>query len=1390
MKQYLIIKRFGYGGTFLMSSVFIWELFLTCMIMHAPAPTTAAAATLSIPGAVSVTIQPPEAVADGARWSVDGGPAQSSGASVPNLAAGTHAVQFNDLSAWLEPETTEVLVIGGKQASLTATYRPVPRFYFRDVPDQRVRIGKALELVVHTDEPDDPQNPGPGTALQMTATPPPSGVLLFDAAAGRFTYAPAAADRLPFIVRLVAATGSEHSFELTPVNSLALEDAVIEYDRPLPNAESRDYINISEIKNDAETFNDANQDTFTVSISGQTLVFAVDHPAHLHRQYNGRLNVRELRLYADKVIIRSPLVLPQTRISIHARELRFEGDGRIETTPRPRVKQPDGATWENRFFSGLNGDPGHPAGDVDVFVERFFSDATTSTRFVLRGGDGGPAGEGRNGFAEGSFPFLSADWHTLMGRAGNPVCGTTENSSVMMYFEDRFNGQVQDVCGVKGTARGENAVRSGSPGLGGPGGNLRSTMNLGAHAQLDGGAPGARGGSYVGATLSARRFLYRVSNTIIDRFGNETINNSDTTAPKAAGQNADAPLGIAGSNGSVVVVPDTGSWLHSFSLRSILQFAKDAYLNGRISETRLMLGEYQGLLLAHQRVFAPDEPLTDEAFAEEANLDQLRAEVDNLLHRIDSNLDYFGYPAGWVPMLSFEANFLAFQNEVEHSVPILYLAYWLNHAATNLQSSLAATEQVKGNLEDERARMETSFNEAQSIIPRLKTEAQTIALQIGTLRGRIAIKLAELEERARNNVEDRHKLPFWKKALGVLSVVADLVPVAQPTIGRVGAGLGLLAQVDPDKPLESAQAITPQAFGIMSNKNISVCFGTNAPPIVSTNSPSSTNDVKKAKQDRVKRLTECAKFLGAELKEVAAVFKEAQVDDKELAAELEKLKASDKELQALTAEVEILNAAKERFAQELALALQIVGSFSSALAENLVATHELEDRIAANLDALDHGALLHIKEMERRAKDRLIQYQYYLAKSFQYRQLRSFTGNLQLTRLLTRFQQLVEANTSHLLSQQEFENLKGIFVNELRELVAQSLDNANAPARSFPKSYRLNADQRRQLNEDGRLVLNLKQLGLIDRGDENVRLADLRTRILAARPVNGPVGSLALVRVNFEHLGVSRLTSGGRTFLFRHYQTENAVPIVWNAIFDANSGQTVNSTLTAAQQSLISVLLAQQPVPVTNLVFFSQPAAHADILLTKDVASDNGTDFVIDDLLFEIQYDFVPTSSSLRELEVRVTDNLAPVVALSQLDINSRQDGQGDFSRVFPAFTLVTLQAPPTYGEFVFDRWFVNNQPQTTQVPAVAVFLSANTLVEARYRLDSGPLVMKPIAAPPGQVGFSFESEPGARYTIEQSPQLSNPIWTPLETRTGDGSPIEFLRPISGNTGFFRLRVE
>ena len=125
-------------------------------------------------------------------------------------------------------------------------------------------------------------------------------------------------------------------------------------------------------------------------------------------------------------------------------------------------------------------------------------------------------------------------------------------------------------------------------------------------------------------------------------------------------------------------------------------------------------------------------------------------------------------------------------------------------------------------------------------------------------------------------------------------------------------------------------------------------------------------------------------------------------------AELDKLKAADPVFQHDTAVLEQLNKDKQQFAEELAAALQAVTTLTSDIAENALATDDLQNRVASALTTLDHNALMHIKEMERRAKDRLLTFQYYVAQAFQYRVLQPYSGNLHLNRLFDQFQALIE----------------------------------------------------------------------------------------------------------------------------------------------------------------------------------------------------------------------------------------------------------------------------------------------------------------------------------------------------------------------------------------------
>ena len=241
--------------------------------------TPANPADRAIPGSVNVTLQPPEAVADGASWSLDGGPAQPPGIPEAPIPPGAHTVRFGSLAGWRAPPAVEVFVVGGKAVEVAAEFTRLPTYDFRDVPEQQVRQGESVAFFVSGSS---------NEVLQVSATPPPTGALTFDPASGRFSYTPAAADRLPFSLTFSAGGGAVATSVITPLPNLP-DGGDRDQLRPaaLPDEESRDYITISEGTQCRRGVQRRHQPTLTVEISGKTLVFDASHPANLYLQYNG-----------------------------------------------------------------------------------------------------------------------------------------------------------------------------------------------------------------------------------------------------------------------------------------------------------------------------------------------------------------------------------------------------------------------------------------------------------------------------------------------------------------------------------------------------------------------------------------------------------------------------------------------------------------------------------------------------------------------------------------------------------------------------------------------------------------------------------------------------------------------------------------------------------------------------------------------------------------------------------------------------------------------------------------------------------------------------------------------------------------------------------------------
>src|SRR5208337_2530639 len=92
----------------------------------------------------TVTIRPAAAVSAGARWNVDGGAWQASGATVSSLSVGSHTVAFNSITGWIAPSSQTVNVKRRQTASATGTQIPV----FAAIFNASITSGKA-PLKVH-----------------------------------------------------------------------------------------------------------------------------------------------------------------------------------------------------------------------------------------------------------------------------------------------------------------------------------------------------------------------------------------------------------------------------------------------------------------------------------------------------------------------------------------------------------------------------------------------------------------------------------------------------------------------------------------------------------------------------------------------------------------------------------------------------------------------------------------------------------------------------------------------------------------------------------------------------------------------------------------------------------------------------------------------------------------------------------------------------------------------------------------------------------------------------------------------------------------------------------------------------------------------------------------
>ena len=1342
---------------------------------------------------ISITIGPETAVQAGARWRVldgsgQGGAWLGSGEVATGLEPCHHRIEFTPAVGWKEPQGLRVRNVGGFTNCKTAAYRPLS-FYEGQIPPQTVWHGQCLEFMIPVDQ---------AGAIDVSSEPTPDGDLLLDKETGLFRYIPAPDDKFPFLVTLAHENGKKKQvLEITPMPILKPEvdvfggkpvpqraaapgvdtarstvtPSIVSLDQgqepPPPPPEpfsmeepvvpstfleaqlaiepvvprvmalttptyEPEWPAIDMVENEPELFNNEERTTHNIRVLGENVVLEAGSEPYDTLHENPA--IKRLDVYAEKVTVRSPLHLPQTTVSIYARELWFEDQADtssyLSTTPVDYLIGAEPARREgDTIVPPGAGQPGARAGDILLQIESYHAPDPARKRFIVNGGRGQDPGTGLDG----------RDGTRLEERREYYQAKLKSSRWRMVYAIHYSKGSGFDTThphrwGVRAwPTDGENATPGGIPGTGGDGGTFATTLDLAARADVTGGAPGQRGRVYNGGAQGLPRHAVMIEswNKHEEPFGSHWWGwhylehpgwNYNRQLPSGnqiwghitkPGARAASPAGKSGNPGKAVRAGHPLSWLHPLLLNEVLDRAKNRYQRGDLAVARDKIEEYAELLDIYQSL----EAWNDLGDTDRLELGRIRNEMVMLLSRLDCHLDYFGNPAGWVPMLSFEVNRTIFDNEIDAAIEVLYLTYWLREKAQDDEQRVQGLEQLQVQLKQEIQDLKDRYAQSTEMVPELEMEAAKISNEIGLIQE----KLKNLEEQLREQAEEELEEPWWKTGLKLAGTLCSVVPVMQPALGAVGGFMTLGADFDEDDPWKTiiGAADIAKTYGDEVAGKVKGAASLLSGAVDPTSAAFVAKESAEALQDWTSALSDG-------LRGVSKVMAERQAPKSEIDALLQKLEAESEEFQQLSGELSALLERKMDFAQKLAGALQLVAGIPNAITTNLLALDSAGSAIAKGKNVLHDGRLtMYLDAMERRAKERLSKYHYYLAKSYEYRLLRRYQGQLDLDLIFDEMERLAQLNVDgkepYQLSKEQFDSLKGIYRDTLSSIAEEIVDtcNENPPELSAPRRFSLTSNEIGRLNAGELVSLNLMELGLFRLREENVRIVDLEVESPKISVEGGGERRLAELDLRFEHSGISQLRQAGRTIGFRHSTQETENPIAWGARYDAIDERIDPIKPSAASDSLLRSLLKSDTA--ATMMLYSRPAASASISVTSEVNADPGTAIRIEALRLNLSYDFTRKSPGVHVMQVKAAPesaNLEPYFALNGKDLTGRGDGRGAFYRAYEGRpTTLQIVAQESYGRWKFDHWTDRDGNTLDKSSRLTVEVDKDQVLRAVYAL-------------------------------------------------------------------------
>lgn len=900
-------------------------------------------------------------------------------------------------------------------------------------------------------------------------------------------------------------------------------------------------------------FNGADrQKLLTVHIVAKTLTFAPAEDGHLLNRYNQMENLEWLVIETRNLVLKEPFYLPGTDVHIHAETIEFIDDdpdnpAAIVTTPlapsQPIVAADAVRTGKGTLKSSAeDGAAGEDAGDIHLMVktvlgpEADFTSDSPAKRFYMYGGDGFAAGKGvsaawtnadpknaglPSGFDIGNYKSALPSAPTAPSKPkilkkpapppkpkfdkknlkywGKVLTPVPVKAAIMTaeYVEankkykaatKKYN-KAKKAHDVKKKHRNEAYVRvfsilkdpvpGGMPGNGGSAGDHAVTLD-GLLPLFDriGGAPGSATPATTGIAA------------------NSHWHKSFRLAAKRAKMNAKAQLkrallpaeaagpfeGAAGDVSEPLPIDDRGAmpWVTPALLQMQLEMLDDHYLIGDFETAKELAGDlwaWSGL---------DDYNQTADEYGLQVHLARLR----EIWNRLSANLDFFGNPPGWVPNLSFEVNFNVYQRQAEDELRILLVTQWLGRHAADAKSKKQALQRLMDNelemISDER----NAVANVKGFIPEIEQKLETIKQDIAAF----SDDLAERKDSIKRKFEKDRKLR--RNVDAVFNVFDSLLYVLPVKVLAPAAVARELVYLHLDKPSKIPDDAASNAFKDILEED----------------------DVAEAREeldklDFVRDEGGTTHFYHEQIaslsdrmsSEIEGAIKQSIGDainnsaDFDAARKFQDMLEADEDYRFIFDRLLHLLTQRRVYSDELDFARSTLDEALATIMEATWNVDRIQQVLAGekSIEALEDNLSL----MGRRARQRLIQYQYVLAKSFEFRMLEPARVNFQSGRLFDQMQELMSASAADPDSKNALDDvvnvkdLVAIFTESLQDMTSRILRTLNEDRYAARASQRyaieLSPVQLETLNTDRQVEIDLKNHGILAASDRDARVLDM-----------------------------------------------------------------------------------------------------------------------------------------------------------------------------------------------------------------------------------------------------------------------------------------------------------